>query len=270
MAEDNPLPAVQTGAVDTHCHLFLLDREPPDAVQAARAAGVGQFVCVGIDAESSRRSLEFADSLPGVFATAGWHPNEASSFDDAAGAAIEELLQSPLTVGVGETGLDFLRDRAPRDAQERLFRIHIELSRASAKPLVVHTREAWPDVLRVLDEGSAEQVVLHCFSGDEEIARECERRGYFLSFAGNITYPANGHLREAAAAVSLDRVLVETDSPFLSPQGRRGRANAPEFIGATIGAIATARGEDHGTILEATSANARTVFSRLAEGETGR
>jgi TatD DNase family protein len=268
MDEGNPLPAVQRGAVDTHCHLFLLDRKPPEVVQAAAAAGVEQLVCVGIDAETSRRSLELADSLPGVFATVGWHPNEASSFDDGAGAAIEELLQSPLTVGVGETGLDFLRQRAPRAAQERLFRLHIELSRAIAKPVIVHTRDAWPEVLRALDEGSAERVVLHCFSGDTAIARECDRRGYYLSFAGNITYPANEHLRAAVASVSMDRVLVETDSPYLSPQRRRGRANAPEFIGATIEAIAEARGEDVDAVRNATSANARTVFPRLGDWET--
>jgi TatD DNase family protein len=269
MSGENPLPAVKTGAVDTHCHLFLLDREPSDAVQVARDAGVHQLVCVGIDPGTSRRSLELADSLPGVFATAGMHPNEASTFDAAAGAAIEELLQSPLTVGVGETGLDFYRERATPGEQERLFRLHIQLSRESDKPVIVHTREAWPDVLRVLDEGSAERVVLHCFSGDAIVARESERRGYYLSFAANITYPGNDHLRAAAAAVSLDRVLVETDSPFLSPQHRRGRRNAPEFIGATIEALADARGEEARVVLEATTANARAAFPRLGEWETG-
>lgn len=270
MSGKNPLPTVKRGAVDTHCHLFLLDREPPQVLEAARAAGVDRLVCVGVDPETSGRSLELAESLPGVFATAGLHPNDASRLDHAAGAAIEELLHDPLVIGVGETGLDFYRRGAPIEDQERAFRVHIDLSREIGKPLVVHTRDAWPDVLRLLDEGSADNVVLHCFSGDSTIARECGARGYYLSFAGNVTYPRNRHLLDAAVATPSDRLLVETDSPFLSPQSRRGRDNAPEFIVQTIETIAAARGETFDAVFEATSMNAGAVFPRLAERETGR
>ena len=269
MGVKNPLPTVKRGAVDTHCHLFLLESEPPRVLEAARAAGVDRFVCVGVDPETSRRSLELAESLPGVVATAGLHPNAASTLDHAAGAAIEELLHDPLVVGVGETGLDFYRRGAPSEDQERAFRVHIGLSRESGKPLVVHTRDAWPDVLRLLDEGSAENVVLHCFSGDSAIARECTARGYYLSFAGNVTYPGNRHLRESASAAPSNRLLVETDSPFLSPESRRGRDNAPEFIVRTIEAIAAARGETFDVVLETTSTNAGAVFPRLAKSDTG-
>lgn len=249
--------------MDSHCHLFLLDRDPAEVVAESRTAGVRALVCVGIDPASSRRSLELAERFRGVFATAGMHPHTARDLDAGAGAAIEEMLGNPLVVGVGETGLDFHRNLSPRADQERAFRAHIGLSRDTGKPLVVHCRDAWPEVLRLLEEGSAERVVLHCFSGDCDVARECAARGYYLSFAGNLTYPRNGHLREAAAAVPLDRILVETDSPFLPPQPLRGRDNAPANVGLVVAAVAQARGEEVGVVARAVSDNARRAFPGL-------
>jgi TatD DNase family protein len=251
------------GIVDTHCHLFLLEGDQASVVEASRAAGVETLVCVGIDPGSSRRSLELAESFRGVFATAGMHPHEASAFDARAGAEIEELLGNPLVVGVGECGLDFYRMRSPREDQERVLRTHVGLARESGLPLVVHVRDAWPDILRVLDEGSAEHVVLHCFSGDADIARACVDRGWFLSFAGNVTYPKNGHLREAAAAAPLERILVETDSPFLAPQRLRGRDNVPANVVDAIEQIARVRGEPVENVRAATAENARIAFPRL-------
>ena len=263
MSDPNPSAMVKSGAVDTHCHLFLLDHQPAEVVEASRAAGVDRLICVGIDPETSRRSAEIAASHPGVFATAGLHPNSAAEMDARAAAALEELLSGPHVVGVGETGMDFFRMGAPADVQERVFRMHVALARASGIPLVVHVREAWDDVLRVLREGSAERVVLHCFSGDAAIARECAARGYFLSFAANITYPKNEHLREAAAAVPLDRLLTETDSPFLSPQKQRGTDNSPSNVIAVIRAIAGSRGETFDDVFEATARNAFAAFPAL-------
>ncbi len=263
MGDQNPVVPVQQGAVDTHCHLFLLHREPPEVVEAARAAGVDRLLCVGVDPDSSRRSLELADSLPGVFATAGMHPHEARNFDALASTRIEELLGDPRVLGVGETGLDFFRMNSPRPDQERVFRLHVDLARETGKPLVVHVRDAWPEILRLLDEGSAERVVLHCFSGNAEVARECASRGYFLSFAANITYPKNENLRDAVRATPLDRLLVETDSPFLAPQSLRGRDNEPANVLATIDAVASARGEDSRDVRDAAAANARHAFPGL-------
>ena len=254
---------MQSGAVDTHCHLFLLDGDPAEAVKEARNAGVDTLVCVGIDPGSSRRSVELATSFPGVVATAGMHPHDASAFDAAAEAEIEQLLANPLVVAVGECGLDFFRMRSPRLDQERALRVQVRLAKAFDLPLVIHVRDAWPEILRVLDEGSAERVVLHCFSGDAEIAVGCADRGWFLSFAGNVTYPKNGHLREAAAAVPADRVLVETDSPFLAPQRLRGRDNAPSNVVDVIEAIATTREEPVEIVRKITAENARTAFPRL-------
>jgi TatD DNase family protein len=263
MSDHNPEGPVKSGAVDAHCHLFLLEGEPSAAVEAARAVGVDTLICAGIDPETSHRSFDLAESFPGVFATAGMHPHDASRFDAGAGAEIEELLGNPQVVGVGECGLDFFRMHSPREDQERVFRLHVALSRSTGLPLVVHVRDAWPEILRLLDEGSAESVVLHCFSGDAGVAQECVERGYFLSFAANITYPKNEHLRAGVGAVPLDRVLVETDSPFLSPQRARGRDNEPANVRSVIEEIARVRGESFDRVRDATATNARVAFPRL-------
>jgi TatD DNase family protein len=264
MGDQNPVPAVQSGAVDTHCHLFLTDREPRATVEAARAVGVDRLICVGIDPETSRRSLQIADGVEGVFATAGMHPHDASAFDREAGRQLEELIDNPRVVGVGECGLDLFRMRSPLEDQERVFRIHIAWSNETGKPLVVHVRDAWPEILRLLDEGSAERVVIHCFSGDAEIARECERRGYWVSFAGNITYPKNDAFREAASVLGADRILVETDSPFLAPQKLRGTDNEPANVMLTLAEIARVRGDDVDALTLITAANARTAFTGMS------
>lgn len=254
---------VQSAAVDTHCHLFLLDRDVAEVLDEARSAGVGTVICPGIDAETSRRSLELAETFRGVFATAGMHPHDASRFDARAGAEIEQLVANPQVVAVGECGLDFFRMRSPREDQERALRAQVALAREAGLPLVVHVRDAWPEVLRLLDEGSAEQVVLHCFTGDLETARECVARGWHLSFAGNVTYPNNAHIREAAAEIPLDAVLVETDAPFLSPQRLRGRDNAPVNVVDVIETIATVRADTVENVRAATSRNAANAFPRL-------
>jgi TatD DNase family protein len=251
---------VEGSLFDTHCHLFLMDGHPAASVEAARAAGLAGLVCVGIDPESSRRSRELADSLAGVFATAGVHPHTASAFDASAGATIEELAHDPRVVAVGETGLDYDRMRSPAEDQVRVFRAHAALAREAGKPVVVHTRDAWDDVLRILEEERAERVVLHCFSGDAAVAREASARGYHCSFAGNVTYPKNAELRRSAALVPADLLLVETDSPFLPPQPLRGRDNQPANVGHVVVALAEARGEDPGEVARRTTENARLTF----------
>ena len=245
---------------DTHCHLFMMERDPAGSVAEARAGGVEGMVCVGIDAESSRRSRELADSLAGVFATAGVHPHTASEFDAAASSVVEELLQDPRVVGVGETGIDHYRLLSPADEQERAFRVHCALGRETGKPLIVHARDAWGDVLRILQEERVERAVLHCFSGDVAIAREASARGYLCSFAAIVTYPKNGYLLEAAAEVPGELLLVETDSPFLPPQALRGKENAPANVRSVVEALAEARGELASELAARTTANARRVF----------
>lgn len=263
-AEDEDL-ATEAGfaAVDTHCHLFLIEEETAAVLSRARRAGVARLVCVGIDPESSRRSLDLADSFQGVFATAGMHPHTAASLDRQGGSEIEALLADPRVVGVGETGLDYYRRLSPVEDQLRVFRTHIAMARECGKPLVVHVREAWEDALRVLDQAGAEHVVLHCFSGDEAVAAEAAARGYHLSFAGNVTYPGAGDLRRAAAAVPVQQILVETDSPFLPPQHRRGRPNEPAEVLTVAGAVAEVRSLKLEEMLRRTAAAAARVFAFL-------
>jgi TatD DNase family protein len=263
MSEQNPELAVQPGAVDTHCHLFLLEGEPLAAVESAKAVGVDRIICVGVDPETSRRSLELADSVEGLFATAGMHPHDAERWDPEAGARIEELLEDPRVIGVGECGLDYFRMRSPVEDQLRCLKAHIALSNETGKPLVVHVRDAWPDIMRTLEEGSADRVVIHCFSGDTDVARECAARGYWLSFAGNVTYPKNEHLRQAARNIGIDRLLVETDAPFLAPQKIRGRDNEPANVVLTLEEIARVRDDDLATVVRVTAANARAAFAGL-------
>ncbi len=262
MERPNRELGVQSAAVDTHCHLFLIERDVGEVLEEARTAGVGTVVCPGIDPESSRRALELAESYPGVFATAGMHPHEASRFDAQARTEIEALLANPQVVAVGECGLDFYRMHSPREDQVRVLKDHVAIAREAGLPLVVHVREAWPEILRLLDEGSTE-VVIHCFTGDVETALECADRGWHLSFAGNITYPKNGQIRDAAAAIPLERVLVETDSPFLAPQRVRGRDNAPANVVDVIETIAEVRGETVENVRTATARNAMNAFPRL-------
>ncbi|MEX2406445.1 MAG: TatD family hydrolase [Actinomycetota bacterium] len=253
---------VQSAAVDTHCHLFLLERDVGEVLQEARVAGVGAVVCPGIDSESSRRAVELAESYPEVFATAGMHPHEASRFDARARSEIEALLANPQVVAVGECGLDFFRMNSPAEDQVRVLADHVAIARDAGLPLVVHVRDAWPEILRLLDEGSTE-IVLHCFTGDVETALECVERGWHLSFAGNITYPKNAQIRDAAATIPLERVLVETDSPFLAPQRVRGRDNAPANVVDVIETIAKVRGETVENVRNATARNAMNAFPRL-------
>ena len=264
MSGSNPEVVVKSGVVDTHCHLFLMDQEPAVAVEAARASGVDRLICVGVDVETSERSIQIAGELEGVFASAGVHPHDADGFDDDAAARVEALLKEPMVIGVGECGLDWFRMHSERDAQIATLHAHVRLANAIGKPMIVHVRDAWDDALRVLDEGSAERVVIHCFTGDADVARECARRGYWLSFAGNVTYPKNGHMREAAAVVPLDRILVETDSPFLAPQRLRGADNAPQNVLLTLAELANVREEPLDLLAEATSANAERAFPGLA------
>jgi TatD DNase family protein len=263
MAGSNPEPPVQPSSTDTHCHLFLIDREPSVVVEAARAAGVDRLICVGVDPETSARSVELAASIEGVYATAGMHPHDASRLDAPARSRIEALLDHPRVIAVGESGLDLYRLRSPVEDQVRALRLHVQLANASGKPIVVHVRDAWDEALRLLDEGSAERVVMHCFSGDAAIARECAARGYWISFAGNLTYPGNEQLREAARAVDISRILVETDSPFLAPQPLRGRENEPANVVHTIEEVARVRGEDVAVVAEASVRNAKAAFPAL-------
>jgi TatD DNase family protein len=243
--------------VDSHTHLELC--EPPDTelVSAALAAGVVRMLTVGIDGASCRAALEAAERFPQVYAAIGRHPNAATGFDDADLAELRALAAHDRCVAIGETGLDFYREGAPAADQERAFAAQIALARETAKPLVIHTRAADEQTLAQLDsEAEGVQVILHCFSMPERL-EQCLSRGYSISFAGNVTYPSAGDLAEACRLVPEDRLLVETDAPYLTPQPVRKQRNQPAFVAYTLGFVAAQRGvspEELGAVVERNAA----------------
>jgi TatD DNase family protein len=246
--------------VDSHCHLPTLDGGPAPALAAARAAGVVAMVCVGTDLASSRHAVALAATEPDVWATVGLHPHDASRLDDE-WAELEVLATAPRVVGVGETGFDFHYLHSPSDAQEEAFRRQITLAQRLDRPLVIHTRDAWDDTFRVLDDvGAPRRTVFHCFTGGPDEARRAVALGAHVSFSGIVSF-ANAHdVRAAAAATPLDRVLVETDAPYLAPVPHRGRPNHPAWVADVGAALATATGVPIDRIASATCDNARAVF----------
>jgi TatD DNase family protein len=243
--------------IDTHAHLDACDGPPATLVARAREAGVTRIVAVGSGIESCRAALAVAASEEGVFAALGIHPHQAA--DGESLDELRELLGHERAVAVGETGLDFYRDYAPRDAQRALFEAQLDLAGSLGKPVVVHARAADDETAAAL-AGFDGTVVLHCFSSPHLLPIALERR-YYVSFAGNVTYPNARELRAAAGRVPNDRILAETDSPYLSPQPRRGRPNEPANVVYTVGALAAARGEDPAELERRIEENAATAFA---------
>jgi TatD DNase family protein len=257
----DPLPAA---VLDSHTHLDIVGGDPADQIAAAAAVGVDRLVQVGVDVASSRWSAEVAGAHDAVLATVAIHPNEAPRLSDLDEALrrIEELAAQPRVRGVGETGLDFYRTGdCGRAAQETSFRAHIAIAKRYGKALVIHDRDAHADVLRVVDEeGAPDEVVMHCFSGDAEFAAECLKRGFTLSYAGTVTFTNAVNLREAARITPADRILVETDAPYLTPMPYRGRPNASYLIPLTVRALASAQGAAVEDVCAAVSATGERVF----------
>jgi TatD DNase family protein len=247
--------------VDSHTHLEMCD--PPDAelVAAAASVGVNRIVTIGIDGASCRAALAAAEDFPQVYAAIGRHPNSATGFDDADLAELAALAAHPKCVAVGETGLDFYREGAPRTDQERAFRAQIGLARSVGKPLVIHTRDASDETLAMLDaEAGGVRVILHCFSMAERIEECLANPDWWISFAGNVTYPKAAALRTAAVRVPAARLLIETDAPFLSPQAVRGKMNQPANVVHTARALAIERRVPYEELEAAVEASAAEVF----------
>jgi TatD DNase family protein len=228
--------------IDTHAHLDALDDDPADVVARARDAGVSRILTVGTDVAGSRRALELADAHDEVFAVIGIHPHDANDATESDVAEIRELLAHPKAVAAGEMGLDWFRDYAPRDRQLRLFASMLDVAAATGKPAVIHTRAADEDTLAAL-AGFDGRVVLHCFSSPHLLDAALER-GWYVSFAGNATFPKAVDLRLCATQVPRERILAETDAPYLAPQPVRGRPNEPAYVRHTLAVLAHARGDD--------------------------
>jgi TatD DNase family protein len=247
--------------VDSHTHLHLCDGTPDGLVTGAREVGVTRIVTVGTDAESCRAALAAAEQFPGVYAAIGRHPNSASGFDDAALAELEELAGHERCVAIGETGLDYYRDGAPAEDQRRAFLAQIELARATGKPLVIHTRAADDETLELLDAHAGElRVILHCFSMGDRIEECLTHPDWWISFAGNSTYARSQDLRLAALRVPAERMLVETDAPYLTPQAVRGQRNQPAYVVHTAQAMALERRVPYLEFDRAIEASAAAVF----------
>ena len=247
--------------IDSHTHLELC--EPPDTelVAAAAEAGVKRIVTVGTDGASCRAALAAAEAFPQVYAAIGRHPNSATGFDDADLAELRALAAHERCVAIGETGLDFYRDYAPRADQERAFRAQIELARETGKPLVIHTRAAEDPTLATLAEHAGGlKVILHCFSMPARLEECLVHDDWWISFAGNVTYPKAEDLRTAAIRVPSERLLVETDAPYLAPQPVRGKPNQPANVAHTAQALAVERRISYEELERAVEGSAAAVF----------
>ncbi len=247
---------------DTHAHLFwdAFSADLEEVLDRARRAGVGRMVIVGTDLPSSRAAFELCRGRAGLYPTAGLHPHDAQSLGPLERAQLEELCARPECVAVGETGLDYFKEYSPREAQHAGFRWQIELARRLDKPLVVHSRDAHPDTARLLAERPGVRGVMHCYTmGPEELPTYLEL-GFYISFSGVLTYPKNEHIREAARLCPPERLLIETDCPFLAPQGQRGKRNEPALVRAVLERLAELRGVHPDALARATSSNASRLF----------
>jgi len=253
--------------VDTHAHLALCEPAEGELVAVARDAGVRRILTVGLGEDTNPEAVRAAGEHEEVFAAVGRHPNSAGGFDQRAAEALTELAAAPEVVAIGETGLDFYRDTADPDDQRHAFSAQISIAREVGKPVVIHLRDpegseaAVSEAFATLDrEADGVEVILHCFSATPAWAERAGERGWYCSFAGNLTYPRSEPIREAAALVPDDRVLVETDSPFLAPQPMRGRPNQPANVVVTAERLAEIRDVSYEELERTVAANAARVF----------
>lgn len=253
---------------DTHAHIFwdsyAPDRE--DVLRRAREAGVGRMVVVGTDVATSKACFELCAGREGLYPTAGIHPHDAEGADADALAEVERLCSRKECVAVGETGLDYFKEYSPRDAQRTAFAWHLELARRLEKPVIVHCRDAHDEVVEAIRAAPGVRGVMHCYTmGPEELPPYLEA-GFHISFSGVVTYPRNEANREAARAVPADRILVETDCPFLAPQGHRGKRNEPALVRRVLETLAEVRGVELDGLARQTSENAERLFDLRGGG----
>ena len=251
-----------TGWTDTHCHIHddKMAHDVADTLQRARDSGVERFVVIGTDAPTCEQATSIASQFADVWATVGLHPHDATQGVNS----IEPYITRDRVVAIGECGLDYYYEHSPRDVQMKAFAEQIALAKQHDLTLVIHTRDAWQDTYDVLDaEGMPENTIIHCFTGGPEEARQCLDRGAYLSFSGIVTFKNAADLREAAILCPIDRILVETDSPFLAPVPHRGQPNEPAHVGIVGTAIADLRGHDAADFARQTTANARWAFPRI-------
>lgn len=254
--------------IDSHAHIHFKDFEGKidDLLDRARGAGVGAIVNVGTDLASSREVVAIAEKYPQVFAVVGVHPHDASQMKDGDLAALAELARHPKSVAIGEVGLDYYYEHSPRETQQARLADFIRLAREAGKPLVIHCRDAFEDCFRIFDSEGAWPTsggvggVFHCFTGDAKTAAYIASKGFYVSFSGIVTFKKSTALQEAARTAPGDKILIETDCPFLSPEPHRGKRNEPAYVGLVARKLAELRGTTEKEIEDLTARNTKTVF----------
>jgi TatD DNase family protein len=254
--------------IDSHAHLEFsqFDDDRAEMLERARAAGVETLLAIGSGTSPAERidaAIPFAEQHDWIYATVGIHPHDAAVATDEHFTRLDELARHPRVIGWGEMGLDYYYDHSPRDVQQRVFRRQLAQARAAKQPVIIHCRDAWDDCLAILDgdwRPAGLGGIFHCFTGTLAEARRGMEMGFLISFAGNVTYPKTQHLRDVAREPPLENMLTETDSPFLPPQGRRGKRNEPAFVVEVAQALANVRNLPPDEVAAATAANFRRLF----------
>lgn len=249
--------------IDTHAHIQLdrYDKDRDAVLARAKKAGVERIIAVGIDLETSHAAIDLAAKNSAVYATVGLHPHDSEKLSDKLLSDFRELAQKPKVVALGEMGLDFYRDLSPRKKQRQAFEKQIELAKELGLPVVVHDRDAHEDILRILRRHAGKiDCVMHCFSGDWRMAQECVDMGFQISIPGPVTYPNAKKLREVVRKIPLERLFVETDCPWLTPQFRRGKRNEPAYVRAVVEKVANLKNTSSEKVAMTTTENARRFF----------
>jgi TatD DNase family protein len=254
--------------IDSHCHLEFpeLQREIDAVIARAGAAGIARMVTISTRVRRHDTLLAITERFAPVYCSVGTHPHHAAEESEVMLDELRERASRPKVVAIGEAGLDYFYDRSPRNVQERVFRTHIAAARDSGLPLVIHTRDADVDMMRILEDETGDQsftAVLHCFSSGRELAERAIALGHYLSFTGILTYKKSDELRTIAASLPADRIMVETDAPYLAPQSRRGKRNEPSFVVETAKVLADTRGVSFDTIARETTDNFFRLFNKV-------
>ena len=270
MSDSKDPPVFDTPLIDSHCHLDFPDfgEELDDVVARAGRAGITHMVTISTHLSRFERVKAVAERFPNVFCSVGIHPHEAGTEVEVSADELIRLAEHPKVVGIGETGLDFYYEHSPRDVQERQFRTHIEAARRTGLPLIVHTRDADTDTIRIMEEEHEKGAfpgLIHCFSASRELAERMVDLGLYISFSGIVTFKKADELRDVAKILPEDRILVETDSPYLAPVPRRGKRNEPAFTAFTAAKIAEVRGVSAAEIARTTTANFKRLFTKAGD-----
>jgi TatD DNase family protein len=257
--------------IDSHCHLdYFTPEELPGVLERAHAAGIAEMVTIGTTLAQSAKLPAIVEAHPGLWCTAGVHPHHAAEAPIPAPEALADMARHPRVIGIGESGLDYFYDRSPRDVQAENFRANIRAARLAGVPIAIHARDADDDIATILreetDRGGAFALLLHCFSSSRALAEAALELGGFISFSGILTFPRSSELREIARDVPLDRLLVETDAPYLAPVPFRGKRNEPGYVAHTAKLLADLRGMTPEALADLTTANFRRLFPKTACG----